>query len=210
MIRTTKKEWLFGANMSESRPEKLFGQLPLFEGEDPKSYDQLLKEISDAVAPADILEEILVHDYGHEQIEMLRYRRLKAELIKVNAYKGLAETLVPLVGRSRAETLAEGWAAHKSDVVEEVDKILTSAGLSTDSILAQTFSVKLDDIERMEQLTTIAQARRNAVPREIDRHRQTLGQRLRRVPQQLEDNQSRLIESTPIHGKGGPWYMREK
>ena len=71
-------------------------------------------------------------------------------LVKVNAYKGLIETLAPLAGRLRAETLTEGWAARKSDVVEEVNKILTSAGLTTDSILAQTFSVKLDDIERIE------------------------------------------------------------
>jgi len=62
----------------------------------------------------------------------------------------LIETLAPLAGRLRAETLTEGWAARKSDVVEEVNKILTSAGLSMDTIMAQTFSLKLNDIERIE------------------------------------------------------------
>jgi len=57
--------------------------------------------------------------------------------MKANAYKGLIETLAPLVGRSQAETLAEGWAARKSDVVEEVNKTLTSAGLTNDNIMAQ-------------------------------------------------------------------------
>ena len=130
-------------------------------------------------------------------IEVLRLRRLEANLITVNAYKGLNETLAPLVGRSQAEILAEGWAAHKPEVVEEVNKTLTSAGLSTDSILAQTLSHKLSDVERIKHMTALAETRRNATLREIDRHRQTLGQKLRWAAQQLEDGQFRVIESTP-------------
>jgi hypothetical protein len=187
----------------KSRPDRdehlaLFGPPPLFEGEDPQTYDQLLTKISTAVMLTDIVDEILGRDCVDLTIEVLRLRRVRANLIMVNAYKGLAETLVPLVGRLRAEILAGGWAAHKSDVVEEVNKILTSAGLTTDSILAQTFSVKLDDIERIEHLIALAETRRNAAFREIDRRRQTLGQKQRRAAQQLADDQFRLIESTPI------------
>ena len=123
-----------------SRPEKsrpdhgehptLFGPPPLFDGEDPEIYDQLLTQVSTTVMPADIFEDIWVRDVVDLTIEVLRLRRLTANLIKANAYKGLSETLAPLVGRMQAETLAEGWAARKSDVVEEVNKTLTSAGLS--------------------------------------------------------------------------------
>src|SRR5262249_27825003 len=148
--------------------------------------------ICTAVMPADILEDIWVRDMVDLTIEVLRLRRLTANLMKVNAYKGLLETLSPLVGRSQAESLAEGWAARKSDVVEEVNKILTSAGLTTDSILAQTFSLKVNDIESIEHMTALAEARRNATLREIDRHRQTLGQKLRRAAQQLEGGQFRV------------------
>jgi hypothetical protein len=186
----------------KSRPDRaelpmLFGPPPLFDGEDTEIYDQLLKEISTAVTPADIFEDIWVRDVVDLTIEVLRLRRLKVNLMMTNAYKGLTETLSPLVGRMQAETLAEGWAARKSDVVDEVNKTLTSAGLSTDSILAQTFSLKLNDIERIEHMTALEEARRNATLREIDRHRQTLGQKLRRAAQQLEDGQFRVIESTP-------------
>jgi hypothetical protein len=194
-----------------SRPEKsepdrgehpmLFGPPPLFDGEDTEIYDQLLREISTAVMPADVLEDIWVRDVVDLTIEVLRLRRFTANLMKANAYKGLSETLAPLVGRSHAETLAEGWAARKSDVVEEVNKTLTSAGLTTDSILAQTFSLKVNDIERMQHLMALAETRRNATLREIDRHRQTLGQKLRRAAQQLEDGQFRVIEhTTSING----------
>jgi hypothetical protein len=188
------------------RPEKsspdraehpmLFGPPPLFHGEDPKIYDQLLKEISAAVTPADILENIWVRDFVDLTLEVFRLRRLTVNLMKANEYKGLSETLAPLVGRSQAETLAEGWAARKPEVVEEVTKTLTSAGLTTDSIVAQTFSLKLNDIERMQHMIALAEARRNATLQEIDRHRQTLGQKLRRAAQQLEDGQFRVIEHT--------------
>jgi hypothetical protein len=174
----------------------LFGPPPLFDGEDPKIYDQLLTQVSTTVMPEDIFEDIWVRDVVDLTIEVLRLRRLKASLMTANAYKGLTETLSPLVGRMQAETLAEGWAARKSDVVEDVNKTLTSAGLSTDSILAETFCLKVNDIERIEHMMALAEARRNATLREIDRHRQTLGQKLRRAAQQLEDGQFRVIEHT--------------
>ena len=134
-------------------------------------------------------------------LEVFRLRRLTANLIKANEYQGLRETLAPLVGRSQAETLAEGWAARKSDVIEEVNKTLTSAGLTNDAILAQTFSLKVNDIERIQNMIALAEARRNATLREIDRHRQTLGQKLRRAAQQIEDGEFRVIEhATSIDG----------
>jgi hypothetical protein len=183
-----------------SKHPTLFAPPPLFEGEDPKAYDQLLTKIRTAVGSTDILGEILVQDYSYLEFHVLQLRRVEPNLIKVNAYKGLAETLAPLVGRSRAETLAEGWAARKSDVVEEVNKILTSAGLSMDSVFAQTFSIKLDNIDCIEDIIARAETRRNATLREIERHQQTLAQKVRRVTQEIEDDQIRLIESTPIDG----------
>jgi hypothetical protein len=182
----------------KSRPEHptLFGPPPLFDGEDTKIYEQLLTRVSTTVMPTDIFEDIWVREVVDLTIEVLRLRRLKASLMTANAYKGLTETLSPLVGRMQAETLAEGWAARKSDVVEEVTKTLTSAGLTIDSIMAQTFSLKLNDMERIEYMIALAEARRNATLREIDRRRQTLGQKLRRAAQQLEDGQFRVIEHT--------------
>jgi hypothetical protein len=138
----------------------IFDPPPLFEGEE-KSYAQLLAEVSRAVMPADFLENVWVRDFVYLTIEILRLRRITRDLITVNAYKGLSEALTPLLGRSQAETLAEGWAARKSDAVAEVNKTLASAGLSTDSILAQTFAIKLDEIERIGQMAALAEARRN-------------------------------------------------
>jgi hypothetical protein len=188
------------SRQENSRPDYcdhrvLFGPPSLFDGEE-KSYDQLLADVCRAVMPADVFEHIWVRDVVDLTVDVLRFRRLRTNLMMANAYKGLSEILTPLVGRSQAETVAEGWAARKSDIVEEVNKTLTSAGLSTDSIMAQTFSLKLSEIERIEHIMALAEGRRNAALHEIDRHRQTLGQRLRQAAQQIEDGQFRVIEST--------------
>jgi hypothetical protein len=45
-------------------------------------------------------------------------------------------------------------------------------------------------------MLALAEARRNATLREIDRHQETLGHKLRRAAQQLEEGQLRVIEHT--------------
>jgi hypothetical protein len=185
-------------NRGEEIP--LFGPPPLFEGEDAKAYDELLMRISSAVKPVDILEDIWVRDLVDLTWDAFRLRRLKASVMTTNAHKGLSETLAPLVGGSDAQTLAEAWAARQSDVVEQVDKALGTAGLNMDAVMAQTLCLKLDEIERIDRMIAISEARRNTTLREIDRHRETLGQKLRRAMEQLEDRQLRMIESPSIDG----------
>ena len=115
------------SRLEKSRPDRgeypaLFGPPPLYDEEDMKAYDELLTKVSTTVAPLDIFEDIWIRDVVDLTFEIFRLRRLTADLIKVNEYKGLSEALVPLVGRSQADTLAEGWAARKPDVVETVNK----------------------------------------------------------------------------------------
>ena len=53
--------------------------------------------------------------------------------------------------------------------------------------MAQTLSSKIDDIERIDRMLANAEARRNLVLREIDRHRATVAARLRDATEQIED-----------------------
>jgi hypothetical protein len=59
---------------------------------------------------------------------------------------------------------------------------------------------ELDDIERFDRLTTIAETRRNAMLREIDRRRAVLGEALRRQVQEVE-GEFKVIEKTPGEAK---------
>jgi hypothetical protein len=176
----------------------LFGPPPLFEGEDTAAYDELLARISGAVKPADILEDIWVRDIVDLVWEAFRLRRLKVNLMTATAHQGLEAVLAPLVSWSQRDSLAKAWAARKPSAIERVDKVLASAGLTMDAVMAQTLSLKLDDIERIDRMIAIAEARRNTILREVDRHRETLSQNLRRAVQQVEDGQLRVIENTSV------------
>jgi hypothetical protein len=175
----------------------LFGPPPLLEGEDTATYDDLLIRISGAVKPTDIFEEIWIRDIVDLVWEAFRLRRLKANLMTAVAHQGLTKILAPLIGRTDAPNLAEAWAARQRSAIKRVDKLLASAGLTMDAVMAQALSLKLDDIERIDRMIATAEGRRNAILREVDRHRTTWGQHLRRTVQQIEAAEIKVIGTKP-------------
>ena len=179
----------------------LFEKPPLLQGEEG-SYRELLTKVSSALRPDDIFERIFAAEFAYRAIEVVRLRRVSLNLIRVNEYIGLRDVLTPIVGRLQAETLAAGWAAQKPDVVKEVKKLLRSAGLNLDSITSQTFALKLNDVACISHMVALAEARRDAILREIYRHRKMLGEELRRVAQQFEHDQLKLVESASISVDG--------
>jgi hypothetical protein len=180
----------------------LFGPPPLINGEDLNSYEELLARICGVVKPADILGHILVRDVIDNSWEVLRLRRLQANLMQAHAYRGMRKTLSPLVGVLKAQTLAEAWAARRPGAVEEINEVLASAGLSMETVMANTLSFKLDEFERIDRMITVAEARRNAALQEIERHRETLGKKLRQAVQELErGGQLRVIENRSTEGE---------
>lgn len=175
----------------------LFGPPPLLEGEDTAAYDELLVRISGAVKPADILEEIWVRDVVDLVWEAFRLRRLKANLMTAVAHEGVERILTPRLGWSSAHDLAKAWARRERSAIKQVDELLASAGLTMDAVMAQTLSLKLDDIDRIDRMIATAEVRRNAILREVDRHRTTWGQNVRRAVQQIEAAEIKVIETKP-------------
>jgi len=117
-------------------------------------------------------------------------------LLAATTDEGLIKLLAPFIqGSGEQRALATAWFVRKPSAIKQVEKILASAELSSDAIMAQTLSITLDDIERIDRMIQVAEARRNVSLREIDRHRETLGQKLRRAMQQVENDQHRLIEN---------------
>jgi hypothetical protein len=185
-----------------SLPEKsgrwaLFGPAPLIEGEDSAAYDELLARISGTLKPTDILEEIWVRDIVDLVWEALRLRRLKAKLMTAAAHKGLERILGPLVDWNKRDKLVRGWVARKPTVMKEVDELLASAGLAMDAVNAETLSLQLDDIERIDRMIATAEGRRNATLRELERHRRTRGQDLRPAAPQIDEVEFKVIEARP-------------
>jgi hypothetical protein len=101
----------------------------------------------------------------------------------------------------KAKELVQEYVRREPDAVRLVDELLTDAGVSMDSFMADALADKLDEIERIDRLTTIAESRRNENLREIDRRRALLGETLRRSVQDIEDAEFKVIETTSAKGK---------
>jgi hypothetical protein len=66
--------------------------------------------------------------------------------------------------------------------------------------MVQVLPAELDKIERIDRLITIAETRRNAMLREIDRRRAVLSEALRRQVQEIE-GEFEEVEKTPAATK---------
>lgn len=159
----------------------LFGPPPLLDGEDSSAYEELTARISGAVKPEDILEEIWVRETVDLTWEIFRWRRFKSQLIKANLHRGMATVLESLCPFNEAREIAAGWAIRDDESVKKVNELLSDADLSMDEVIAETAAIKISDIERFDRLIMNAEARFNAILREVDRHRVNKGQALRRA-----------------------------
>src|SRR5262249_61084026 len=104
----------------------------------------------------------------------------------------------------KAEELVQQYAQHEPDAVAKIQELLTDAGVSMDAFMAKALAEKIDVIERIDRLTTVAESRRNAALREIDRRRVVLGEALRRSVQEVEDAEfadGELVLEPPAEGK---------
>jgi hypothetical protein len=100
----------------------------------------------------------------------------------------------------KAEELAQDYLQRKPDAIKQIDKLLASASSSIDALMAGAIVCELDNIERIDHLITIAENRRNAMLREIDRRHVVLGQALRRQVEEVE-GEFEVIEKTPAEAK---------
>jgi hypothetical protein len=104
------------------------------------------------------------------------------------------------VRAEKAEELTKAYRQRDSDATRVVNQCLASAGISMDSLVAEALKEQLGYIERIDHLNTVAENRRNAALREIDRHRAVLGEAVRRTLQDVEGD-FKVIETTPGKGK---------
>ena len=103
------------------------------------------------------------------------------------------QAVVLSLGHSAPLVWAKRWLAGDEAVVQEAEAMLAAAGLSIDCVMAQTLSVKMDDIDRIDRLTMAAESRRNVAVHEIDRYRATLAHTSRSAPDRVETTEYKVI-----------------
>jgi hypothetical protein len=66
--------------------------------------------------------------------------------------------------------------------------------LMTEVLSSDEFLACIDDVEKIDRLTMLAEARRNAAFREIERHRSPFAQNLRRTIDRVDEGEFKVIE----------------
>jgi len=112
----------------------------------------------------------------------------------------VAETLRRATNLSdrRIKALTKNYKAGQPAATQDVEKCLATVNLTFDAVLARALANVFDQIDRLDRSITIAEGRRNAALRELDRHRTSFAQRLREQTRQLEDVEFKKIESASI------------
>jgi hypothetical protein len=167
-------------------------------------YDQYWKFFEEDLT--EILQENL-EDQTEDIARMLAHKCAREEsdaVDKVNQIlAGMNLDMDNILRRARArkaEELSQEYERRKPGAIKLIDKLLTRTSVSIDALMAQALAEQLDNIERIDRLTTIAETRRNAMLREIDRRRAVLGEALRRQVQEVE-GEFKVIEKPSAETK---------
>jgi hypothetical protein len=191
------------------RPE-IWGPPPLLKGEDSAAFNKFLAKVIATVKPVDFLEEILVRDVVDIDWEIVRLRRLKSDLVNQAFRDKIKEALGRLQTNGNSnddetddendeidiDALASGWAVGDRAATRKVEEILKAGNVTFQDLLTRASLYRLGEIERIDRLIMTSEARRNATLREIDRHRQILGQQRRRVPEQIDDAKYEVVRES--------------
>jgi hypothetical protein len=143
------------------------GAPPLIPGESAADYKRLLAAITDEIKPADMMETIWTRDVVELQWDIIRFRRIKADLI-THRYEHRMHTI--------------------SFVSNQTDNL--------NGAVANVVANNINTLERIDRMVMTMEARRNAAYREVERHRIGLGERLRRAVEQVEDAEFREVDET--------------
>ena len=163
----------------------LYSELLLY-GEEPDAHDAIMARFTATVAPADILEEVWVEDVVALVWEAFRLRRFRSCLLISGASKGVASVLCAFFPYTTAQEMATEWAAGEAERVEHVNSILEQADLTMEHVMAETWAVRQEELERLDRMIASAEDRRNTALREIERHRAVLASPLRRATEEVE------------------------
>src|SRR6188508_2467715 len=73
--------------------------------------------------------------------DALRLRRLKTQLLTASAHEGMHAILRRFLDWQLAEQVAQMWALREKSAVVKAEAVLASAGLTTESVIAQTLAL---------------------------------------------------------------------
>lgn len=158
----------------------LLGRAPILPGEDGEAYAALTARVAQALSPHDIVEWFWIKDIVDNSWESARLRRLRAQVIALNRARGLAAILRsnhitafkdPEGTAVPAEAVVQAYVEGDPLWVPRVNLALANFGLTPEAIDAESLSSCVWRLDALDRMIAAADARRDAVTREVDRRR---------------------------------------
>lgn len=162
--------------------------------EDRAEYDSLLADLTECIKPEDFIEKTWLRDVAHHEWSSKRYRNMLAQQLMLAEQEGIQSVMARLTGNIQYE-LAREYMLKQARALGKVAQLLNQAGLNLDSVRAEAFAKRMQEIGRLDQLARQAETYRDKLLRDIERRRAAAAERFRRglqqtrptlVPQQQE------------------------
>jgi len=190
---------------------QLLGPAPITSRESHDAYERILSKMAEAVAPNDFVEWTWLKDIVDLGWEAARARRAKAVRLALARQMAIQNVLradesptvgLNLYGGGEIENFASQIyrSIFVDDDCETFEEILARLGLTEDAVNDVAYHVALDDMERLQRLIDNANARRDAVLREMDRRRESLARRLREAVASSDEILDAEFENVPGRG----------
>jgi hypothetical protein len=146
----------------------------LLVGDDEDQFNRLEEALIGHIKPQDIIEEIWARDLVERSHDVLRLRRWKVQMIEVREAAGIRQALCNNISDPYSKdhyVITAGWMKKDPDSIKKVYDVLSPQERSHAHIEANTIFLNLESLTTIEHLLQMAEARRDVVIREIERHR---------------------------------------
>jgi len=189
----------------------ILGPPALLSSEDSAIYEATLAHFAREVGPRDLIAWMLIKDLADHRLEIARYRRLRAAVVRHSvehstltmlaqlrsAYQNQMSLLDEVTDRTRAEIEARGganvaqdcaeldaYAASEREAADELRQLMVAgvdADNPTDDDVAADLPSWIGGYQQLDRCLQAAEQRFIATLRDIERHVAGFGKTLRRL-----------------------------
>jgi hypothetical protein len=174
---------------------KILSKTPLLITESENDFAELKKALTRELQPRSIIEQIYVTDIATIVWDVSRLRRCKVAIVNMAFRDALSNLLYRLLGHDPAhrqiiEKAPGDWFLNRK-VRSEVSELLENFHLDQSAIEAEAIRSKFSELEMLDRMLTLHEARFNRTLRSIHDYQDKFGSKVRQAA-------NRLFESDPV------------
>jgi hypothetical protein len=175
-----------------------FSKPQLLVTESAQDFAALNAALMEEIKPRGTIEQIYVADIAALVWEILRLRRCKVAIVNIAFKAALSKTVYRLAGEPKMDTPEREW--YEAIVIEwfskpkarkEVLKLLAEFRLDESAIEAEAIRSVFSELEVLDRMLILQEARRNKALRSIADYREGFAKQVRQIS-------TRVIEADPV------------